>query len=773
MSPSSLIRSARIIFFFLIASSLSAQGLQTVPIDLFVNSQPQGNVTCQIIGNIVSIEKNKLIESIRPVLDSKTLFSLQNAALSDFIDISQLRSYGIDAKYNPSTLRLDLNVMVQNQESHILKVGSPLVSNFIVEKPADFSAYLNMRTFMNLQTITPDGMPPVSSLPSQLVLQPVVNYKGWVLDVSTTSNVISNWGFNLDYARVSHDFMDSSERLTVGSIFLPITGFMVSEPLYGVEFLQDPKMTQSLYDLFLIKQQFLLSQAATVNVLLNNNNVGSYHLDPGKYVVPNIMFGTGINTLVIKSDNLILQTLVPYDSRLLIQGGMSFAASLGIPQWELDPPIFSGYFLYGITPYLTAGVFSQDGLGNQIGGVEATYATPIGNFHSQFGVSQGIGIDFAGEADYQLAFGYGNYYPVINLSAQYTGRSFLAPGILYSQNPYSWLLSASYSQPLPLDFSLGLGVGYQIGWDLNPNQLTANVTITRPIGKDTNISFILLVSQQSGSSPQVQAMITLNSILNNGKENIFATTSLNTPTASANFYYHPSLSAPYGTFSISKDGEIVSEDASVQYTAPFVDSSLSDSLSPSMNNLSFSGGIALITAGGAFGITRPISDSFAIIVPQDNLLGQTIIANKTPDGYDGMVTDKINIGLSQLLSYTRSTISLSSPTAPVDSSMGAVVRILQPTYKSGTVLVVGTKATVSIVGKLVFEGKPYVYQSGKLASSSHSEEFFTDEDGSFQIYNLTPGVWKMTVDGMETSITVPQTASKQYDVGSIVLEGKK
>ena len=747
--------------------------MQTVPIDLFVNGQLEGNISCQIFDNSVSVEKNKLMESLRPILQKQNLLNLQNSiTTSDYVDVSQLEKFGVDSKYDASTLRIDLTVAAQNQGALVIRIGSPSPSNLVVEKPADFSAYLNMRTLMNLQTVTAEGVPVSSSLASQLVVQPVMNYKGWVLDVGTTSSHISNWNFNLDYARVSHDFVETNQRLTIGSLFMPIAGFMSSQPFYGVEFFEDPRMTQSLYDLSLIKQQFLLSQGSTVNVLLNNANIGAYHLDAGKYVIPNILFGNGLNTLFIKSDNLILQTMIPYDSRLLAQSSMAYSASLGIPQGELTPPILSGFFLYGITPYLTAGGFTQDGVGNQMGGIEGTYATQIGNFHSQIGISAGTNFGFAGELDYQLAFGYGTYYPVVNLSAQYTGKYFLAPGLSYSQNQYSWLFSASFGQPLPYSFSLGFGFSYQMGWAPSPDQVSANLIISRPLGNNTNINVILSAAQQVGNPVQTQVTITLSSILDGGKESIYSTGSLNNPTVSANFRYQPALLLPSGTFSISKSGHILSGDAGVQYTTPFVDSSLSDSFSPIFNSLSLSAGVALVTAGGAFGITRPISDSFSIIVSKDNMLGQTIIANASSDSYEGMVTDKINIGLPDLISYTRSTVNLTSPTAPVDSNMGPSVRMLQPTYKSGTVLVVGTKAAVYVAGKLTSDGKPYSYHTGKLTSPSRSESFFTDEDGSFQIYNLMPGTWTLTIDGtdMKKVIIVPETASRQYDMGTIALE---
>jgi outer membrane usher protein len=746
-SHSSLTRFLRVIIFFA-AASLSAQ---TVPIDLSVNGQPQGSISCQIAGTSISVEKAKLIEAVKRLVDPKVLDSI--TGMPPFINTDRLKDLGIDARFDSNNLRLELNVAPSQQVPQILSVGTagPPATT---EKIAALSGYLNLRASLGLLTA-----PETVFVPGQFIAQPVLNYRGWVLDASTT---VSTGSVSLDYARVSHDFVASNQRLTIGSLFSPVTGFMTSRSCYGVEFFADPKMTANLHDLHLVTQQFILSQPGTVNMLLNSGSVGAYHLNAGRYVIPNLPFMTGLNEIIITSDNgLAVQRVIPYDSRLLPENEMSYSAGLEVPQWMLQPPILSGFFLYGVTPYLTVGAFTQDDMGNQMQGVEATYATPIGNFHSQLGISEGTGIDFAAEIDYRLAFGYGAYYPTVSLAAQYTGQYFLAPGI--ASNLYSWNLAASVSQPLPLLFSVGLGFSYQFGWYPNPDMISVSFTAARPIGKEASINFILSATQQMGGPAQVQASIMLSSILYGGRESTFATTSLISPQASADFHYQPAPSLPSGTFSISKDGEMTSGNADLQYTTPFIDSTLADSFAPSSNNLLISAGVAIVMAGGAFGVTRPVSDSFAIIVPRDNMAGQTVYANQTPDTYDGVSMAGLNIGLSQLSSYTRSTVTLSSPTAPVDSNMGPLVRFLSPTYKSGSVIVVGSKATISVSGKLVANGKPLGYRAGKFGN----ESFFTDEDGSFQVYDLTAGTWTLTIDGTDIRIDVTVPASRQYDAGTI------
>lgn len=720
----------------------------------------------------MSIDRTKLIEVVRPILDESTFFKLQNEiANKDFVPPKDLEKYGIISKYDSNLLKLELNIPIQEQRVQVLRMPGSSIPNYVAATPADFSVYLNMRTTMNLQTAY--DIQNSITLPTQLILQPVINYKGWVLDTSVTSSVIEYPSISLDYARVVHDFPDNSQRLTIGSVFFPTTAFMAPFPAYGVEFTRNPIMTQALRSPYLIRQSFELSQPSAVSIILNDRTLESYQLNSGKYVLPDIPFIGGLNDLVINTNGQITHTEVSYDARLLVENDMSYSVNVAIPQWELQVPIFSGYFLYGILPFLTVGVNMQAGLGRQMEGVEAVYSTPYGSVHGQFGLSESP-IDFAAEIDYRLVFAYGNLRPTVTFSAQYTGQNFLLPGFDYNSNIYAWLFSASYGQSLPYGIGLSLGVGYQVGLSPNPDQASANITLTKQIFKDTNISLMFTVAYQAGNPLKFEGYFGLASVALGGKETTNFNSQLDGQSASVNATYQPNQSLPMFSTFLAKSPDLNGA-ISANYNVPFTESSLTESFSPTTNSLVLSAGVAIVMVEGHFGITRPISDSFALIIPQDNMAGQTVVANKQAETYDGMAMKNFNIGLSQLPSYTLDLVTLSSPTAPIDTNVGDSIRVMKPTYKSGIALFVGTKAAISIKGKLTFNGQPFTYQSGQIKGNT-SVTFFTDENGDFEAYGLSPGDYQLTINDLEgysQKITIPIAAPASYNIGTIVVQEKK
>ena len=69
-------------------------------------------------------------------------------------------------------------------------------------------------------------------------------------------------------------------------------------------------------------------------------------------------------------------------------------------------PVFTGFFLRGLSPFVTAGIEAQAGLERQVAGAELLLATRAGNFRGVAGVSlaQSLGADFSALLEYRLAF---------------------------------------------------------------------------------------------------------------------------------------------------------------------------------------------------------------------------------------------------------------------------------------------------------------------------------------------------------------------------------
>ena len=112
---------------------------------------------------------------------------------------------------------------------------------------------------------------------------------------------------------------------------------------------------------------------------------------------------------------------------------------------------------------------------------------------------------------------------------------------------------------------------------------------------------------------------------------------------------------------------------------------------------SFSLGTALVMADGTFAISRPVSNSFAII-GVDRSASQFRIAVDPRRGFGstntryGAYSDAIGPAvLPNLPAYFDRSLEIDSPDAPAGTSVGGQVFMLRPGYRSGFRLSVGNE----------------------------------------------------------------------------------
>jgi outer membrane usher protein len=457
--------------------------------------------------------------------------------------------------------------------------------------------------------------------------------------------------------------------------------------------------------------------------------------------------------------------------------------------------MLSGFFLAGITGNLTAGVNLQAGLDRQMGGLELAVASPLGNLSGGLAVSLGPSLiaDFAVLAQYRLSIPAGTALPVISLSAGYAGRGFLLPGATQEANALSWQLSAAYGQALPFGLGMSIGVSYQRWWDLDPDRTTGTLSISRQIGKSTSLSLLATVQFQRGLPAEPRAILTLTSFPSAGGQMASVSTVVTGSSPSADLSFRSGDRQGTPSFFLSASGLPAGQDdglaaaAGVQYTGNLFEGSLSDSLffrrgaSFGQNRLSVEAGIALVGLDGTVSLSRPISDSFAVVIPQENMEHERVVVN--PDGEDPVVSQGgVGYGvISQLKSYAAAPITLDAPEAPLDSGIADVDRVLVPTYRSGIAVRVGTKATITAQGTLRYEGgEAIALQAAEIvprgSPSASPLEVFTDEDGVFQAYGLTPGRYELRLSADEAvrePITIPPDASGWYELGTLQLAIQK
>jgi outer membrane usher protein len=117
------------------------------------------------------------------------------------------------------------------------------------------------------------------------------------------------------------------------------------------------------------------------------------------------------------------------------------------------------------------------------------------------------------------------------------------------------------------------------------------------------------------------------------------------------------------------------------------------------------------------------------------------------------------------------------PDLPVGYQLSQDQFQLFPTYRSGTLVVVGNDATVVLDGTLVDRtGTPLALLAGEIVSLDRKDaitgQFFTNRGGRFRIEGVGPGTFELRLaryPGVNAHVTISPETKGVYVVGEIKL----
>lgn len=186
---------------------------------------------------------------------------------------------------------------------------------------------------------------------------------------------------------------------------------------------------------------------------------------------------------------------------------------------------------------------------------------------------------------------------------------------------------------------------------------------------------------------------------------------------------------------------------------------------------------ALVYADGQFALSRPVRDSFAIVVPHPELAGQKIGIDPVHNSYAARIDRFGPAVLPDLSSYLVRNVTIDAPDLPPGYELGPAVHTIRPSYKSGTLIRVGTGATVLLSGVLeTAEGAPVDLQAAEIVSMKEPQarvaELFTNRRGKFTAEGLKPGAYELRLLADPESrvpFEIPQGKVGLYDLGRLAL----
>jgi OOP family OmpA-OmpF porin len=154
-------------------------------------------------------------------------------------------------------------------------------------------------------------------------------------------------------------------------------------------------------------------------------------------------------------------------------------------------------------------------------------------------------------------------------------------------------------------------------------------------------------------------------------------------------------------------------------------------------NLSAAG--SLVYAGGFYGLSRPVSDSFGIVVFNKEVPGAAVLNNGQEIGKAGSSDTMV---VPTLTSYGQNKITLDTKNIPIDYSIFDVNKTISPSLWSGSCVYFDVQQTRALTGTLVMqkEGKktPLEYVEISVKIGEKNFPFPTGKGGEFYMENILP-----------------------------------
>ena len=777
----------------------------TVP--LIVGNQFRSDIRVILSTNRedLKLQAAPLLQELAPLLRPERLKQLEATAdAQGNLRLQRLKEAGLDAVFDEQKLELRVAVPPElRPPSDIQIFGNRLPPGAASAlKPSDLSAYLNLRTGFDYVEQNASGQNE-GLQPFHTDLEGAVNLHRVVVEgsASYSENAAVPWQRN--DARLVYDDPPRMLRYSLGDLSYPTAGFQSYQSLFGLTVarnfsLQPYRVTQPLG-----QTSFLLKGPSKVEVLVNGQPVRTLQLPAGPQNLRDFQFANGANdvTLRITDDVGRIETLQLsyfFDYSLLAQGEQEFAYSLGVisrpgeggPEYEARTPGFSAFHRIGLTDRLTAGLNLQGDGDEQMFGANAVWATRVGTFQPDAAVSQvaGVGWDYAARLGYRYADPAVVGGSSFSLTAQYTGERFAALGNLVPNNSAAWGFSASYSHSLPWRMSAGVGGSYLLSRGGERDLSGVNLFLGKQFGRGVAFNLNLARNELSTGQTELRAFLSLTFFIPQHGQTVRFTEDTYTGTSVADWQY-TSMDAAGGwdaNLGAQRQRGDYSAVGGLRYTGYRADLSLShDVTTPASsaenvdNRTSGRFGTALVYADGRFGLSRPVQDSFALVVPHPELAGQKIGVDPVRDSYAARADWLGPAVLPSLSSYQVRKLTIDAPDLPLGYELGPGEYTVWPTYKSGTVIRVGTGATVLLRGVLeMADGAPVSLQAGEIASLSEPKmkavELFTNRSGKFTAEGLKPGAFELRLFAdaqAKVRFEIPKGKAGLYDMGSLRLPG--
>ena len=761
---------------------LFAEEPEIIPIPLYIDKNYSGEIAVTILSDdAVQIRPSELIAYLEDLMSEEAVATAKMIFPENgWINLTGMGELGVRIifSFEDLTMQVSIPAHLRRETTVSLKGKQHRPAGDYIEK-TDFSAFLNLALWnrFTYETLTYD----FSATP-----EIGMNIFDWVIEAR--GSVQTNGDLFLwDYSRLIKDFPTLGYRLEIGDLTIPVPDLSGVSKLLGASFRKNYNLFPNAETPSPYAKEIFLREPSKVEIYMNNRKIRENDYQSGNYIFQDFPLTRGVNSISIRwedsegkhEENMI----IPFEGNLLKAGEMDLGIAAGLPDREIVPPSISSYQYMGITNTFTFGIVES----LNIDSLELTIhpdfllSTKFGNFN----LVPLWGMDFNGGQKLDARLLYQMLKSGINNNLNFGGDiAYNFNSITDPETPTSQLSLGGY-----FNFFFGEGFNFtpEAAWswrfDENRQILNTRAILKKSIRGGSALSANIGLNYDRELS--FSATISFSSSFPDLNQNIYLLENLESQQLSA---FWSRYSSGDNDFSLNASTElpINPEDklalgVSGGYQHPLFNINAGHNFdtviaSASSHNATYlSAGSGLLYADGHLMLSKPVNDSFIIIVPGPEFADQTLRVNPGSGGSQLELNGKPGV-MANISSFTAHKVYIEPEELPEGMDDAGMKYLTFPSYKSA--FVIRPQADILIfIGGYIKTGDGMLIDTalGRLTGNNTGEsiDFFTDENGYFEAYSLKPDIYTLQLTGYEATASIDLSGIKSgfHDVGLITITG--
>ena len=709
--------------------------------------------------------------------------------------IAALKAAGLDVSFDQENISLVLDLALDARTVQRLEADRDGYAFTATDQPAKLSAFLNLRGTQVYDHDTNDFEPLVIALEGaarlgNVVLEAEGSYEGDI-------------GFIRDGSRVVYDHEPLGLRGQAGDVRIATTGFQSGGDLLGASASRNIELRPFQSTIRASgRRSFDLTRQSEVEIYSNGALTRRLMLAPGRYEIDDFLTTLGRNDVrivIIDRDGQReeieftlfsdTQVLARGEIELAVAGGVRSSRTLTDRAYDFDVPVFSGFARTGLTDRITGGLNAQLDDRTRMIGAEMRAATGFAVFGADLAASHdnAAGSGFAASFSVSrnsFALGEAGRDRSLSLRLTWYSEDFAAIGASFPGETVAAEFDASYTQQLAYDATLGLSAGYRLGRGGSADRYALQAQLSKYFTAGPVVQIGAGYEDDGRDDGALYGFLGLTYRFG-GQDSASADYDTRNDRASASYRHIEGdhIGAINASALTTSDNDGSSLFAGADYTANRFVIGASHNLglegrydTLTSNTTTLRAATALVYADGNIAVSRPVTGSFAILAKDASLAESTVEITRRGEEVLARSDALGPAVINNIAPYTNRPIAYDVDPLPVGYDLGeGGVRVVAP-YAAGYAIQIGSAYNMTVLGNLLDEaGAPVALRTGVMTLAGDADApavpFFTNRTGRFVAQGLKPGLWTLTLTGIEGGATLdlPEDAETFIRAGTIRL----